>query len=216
MNPIVTKYVEAALAQLRRLDLDYSPGDLPPAMRDESRSARDDWRPWKAIPSTASGSDISNLERISGLRFPSAYQDFLRYRHFVDLTEKGMRFERHLPGRWQRDLEELYRAYREVIALRLLPFGSESFMDAGPVCFDFRAPTVSDDPPIVFWDHEFAGTKKAIQPMFSGVSAMFRCLTVVAEANDKVPLDQFFAEDPVGAGGMAKDYWMHYTNEEDA
>ena len=73
-NPLVPKYVDAAVAQLRRLDLMRRPGHLPDQMRDPSIPPSDDWIGWKTIPSTVADSDLDGLERETGLAFPPLYR----------------------------------------------------------------------------------------------------------------------------------------------
>ena len=230
LSAIVTNYVDAALAQLRRLDLMRSPGKLPEAMRDDSIPPSKDWFGWKAIPSTVTSADLDALEEETGLAFPPLYRDFLRYRHFVELTATGVSFERHLGHDWRETLRKAYfRSWpREcILDVGLLPIGSESFMDAGPVCFDTRHRMADEDCPVVFWDHEWEGTAKEVRPMFSSGCKMFECLALDAAADfsfvyhsDKddaslLPkkrelLAQFLSLDPGGAGGPARDYWTSW------
>lgn len=226
-NALVTNYVDLALAQLRRIDLMRWPGKLPDLMRDSSITPSEDWVGWRPIPSTVTDADLDALERETGLAFPPLYRDFLRYRHFVDLTEVGVRFERHLCHDWRETLRKAYlRSWpRElVLDVGLLPFGDESFMDAGPVCFDTRHRIVDGDCPVVFWDHEWVGSNKEIRLMFSSCRKMFECLSLVAATDlrfiyhgeDDDPsllpqkselLTQFLSLDPDGAGGPAREYW---------
>ena len=221
------QYVDAAVEQLRRLDLMRWPGKLPDAMRDESIPTSNDWIGWRPIPSTVTPQDLNGLEKETGLKYPPLYREFLQYKHFVGLTEFGVRFERHLIGAWQETLRKAYfRCWpRELVVDRgLLPFGSESLMDAGAVCFDTRKPAQDGDWPVVIWDHEWVGTEKEVRPMFSSCTRMFACLLFVAnndvnfvyhdEADDNSLLPQkqdllqrFLAIDPDGAGGSAYEYW---------
>ena len=225
VSRIVTTYVDAALAQLRRLDLMRWPGKLPDAMRDDSIPPSHDWIGWKPIPSTATDADLNDLERETGLRFPPLYRDFLKYRHFVDLTEVGVGFERHLSHDWAKTLRKAYSHSRErILGAGLLPFGFESQMDAGPVCFDTKHRDADGDCPVVFWDHEWIGSEKEVRPMFSSSAKMFGCLTIAAsndlsivyhdESDDpgslamkRALLAKFLSLDPEGAGGPAFDYW---------
>jgi hypothetical protein len=227
VSPIVITYVDAALAQLRRLDLMRCPGQLPDAMCDDSIAPSDDWVGWKAIPSTATDGNLNELERETGLPFPPLYRDFLKYRHFVDLTEAGVRFERHLPNDWVKILRGAYFhswPRERILDVGLLPFGSESQMDAGPVCFDTRHRNEDGDCPVVFWDHEWVGDEKEVRPLFSSSAKMFGCLSIVAshdfnivyhdESDDPALLSKkgaalakFLSLDPEGAGGPARDYW---------
>jgi len=226
-NPLVTEFVDAAITRLRRLDLMRWPGKLPEPMLDPSVPPSNDWVGWQPIASTVMDADLDLLERETGLAFPPLYRDFLKYRHFVDLTETGVRFERHLCHRWQETLRKAYFhswPRERILDVGLLPFGDEALMDAGPVCFDTRHRTADRDCPVVFWDHEWVDTKKEVQQMFSSCRKMFECLSLVAatdfnfiyhdEDDDSslLPkkrelLARFLSLDPDGAGGPAKEYW---------
>jgi hypothetical protein len=230
LNSTVTKYVDAALAQSRRQDNMRWPGKVPEPMRDTTIAPAGDWIGWKSIPSTVTDADLNALEKETGLGFPSLYRDFLQYRHFVTLTETGLRFERHLCNQWQETLRSAYFhswPRERILDVGLLPFGSETFMDAGSVCFDTRYRTAEGDCPVVYWDHEWVKTDREVQPMFSSSAKMFECLEMVAAADidfiyhddtdDPLLLEKkqkllarFLAIDPDGAGGAARSYWTSW------
>src|ERR1017187_2462819 len=226
-NQLVKGYVDAALTQLKRRGQMRWPGKLPDSMRDTSIPASKDWIGWKPVTSTATDAELDALEKETKLPFPPAYRDFLRYLHFVGLTETGIRFETHLCSEWR---EKLRRAYfqswprERILDIGLLPFGDESQMDAGPVCFDTRSRLQDGDCPVVFWDHEWSDTEKELRRMFSSRAKMFECLTFVAQTDFNfihhgnkdeptvlVKKQQALARlktlDPKGAGETAKDYW---------
>jgi hypothetical protein len=139
VSRVVSAYVDAALEQLKREDLMRWPGALPDAMRDPSIVPSDDWIGWKAIPSTVTSAELDALEEATGLAFPPLYREFLSYRHFVELTQRGVAFERHLSHDWSDTLRRAYFASwprERILDAGLLPFGRETLMDAGPVCFD--------------------------------------------------------------------------------
>ena len=226
-DPLITEFVDAAIAQLRRLDLMRWPGKLPEPMRDTSIPSSRDWVGWRPVPSTVTDAELNELEEETGLAFPPLYRDFLQYQHFAELTETGLRFERHLCDDWRETLRKAYFhswPKENILDAGLLPFGDEALMDAGPVCFDTRRRGAGGDCPVVFWDHEWAGTKKEIRGMFSSCHKMFECLSLVAatdfsfvyhgDDDDASLLPQkserlarFLALDPAGAGGPAREYW---------
>jgi hypothetical protein len=228
VEQVVRAYVDAALAQDHGFDWMCTPDpDVPPAMADASREAEDDdWQPWKAVPSTVGDADLDRLEGILQLRFPPSYRAFLMYRHFYELTEGGVRFEEHVVGRWEDALRALYASWdpARIVGMGLIPFGAETFMDAGPVCFDTRRRGDDGECPVVFWDHEAVGTENEVRPLFSSSATMFRALRFLAEngtgflrhresdgpeaVSEKARLmRRFLAIDPDGAGGPARGYW---------
>lgn len=226
-DPLVSNFVDRALAQLKRRGLRVFSKDLPAPMRDPSVPPLGDWIGWKAVPSSVTDADLDALEVETGLPYPPLYRDFLKYRHFVDLTEIGFYFERHLEDEWRKMLRSSYfDAYypERILGRGLLPFGSETLIDAGHVCFDTRHRRDDGDCPVVYWDHEWVGDEKEIGAMFSSCAGMFRCLTFATDIDfiflhhfdDDPPellprkqsvLRQFLDLDPEGAGGPARDYW---------
>lgn len=229
-NPLVKDYVDAAIARLRRMGLMRTPGSVPEVMRDASIAPSRDWIGWRPIPSSVTDTELNDLEHETKLAFPTFYREFLQYQHFVDLTQTGFQFERHLPSVWRDTLRRAYfRSWprERILDVGLLPFGSETMMGAGPVCFDTRARLPDGDCPIVYWDHEWVGDSKEIGLLFSSCAKMFPCLKLAAdndvnflyhdESDDqellpkKVELmNRFLALDPNGAGGPARAYWTSW------
>jgi hypothetical protein len=230
-SALVAGYVDSAIDQLRRLGLMSLPGKLPDRMRDPSAPPTSGgWIGWRPVPSTATDEDLDSLERETGLAFPPLYREFLQYQHFVGLTERGLRFEGHLCDGWQDTLRNAYFESwlpERIVKVGLLPFGNETLMDAGPVCFDTRRRGPDGDSPVVFWDHELVGTEHEVRPMFSSCRKMFECLSLVAatdfdfihhdEDDDQSLLPQkreamarFLALDPEGAGGPAATHWTSW------
>ena len=229
-DPVVTQFVDAAIARLRCLNLMRWPGKLPDMMRDASITPSRDWVGWQPIPSTVTDTDLDKLEHETGLAFPPLYRGFLQYRHFVELMEVGVRFKGHLCHNWQETLRKAYfRSWprERILDVGLLPFGDEAFMDAGPVCFDIRNRAEDGDCPVVFWDHEWVGTPKEVQEIFSSSRKMFECLSLVAAADFNIiyhgdnddpsllpqkrqQLAEFLSVDRHGAGGPGREYWTSW------
>ncbi|MCA9200070.1 MAG: hypothetical protein KDA87_21175 [Planctomycetales bacterium] len=227
-NTVATDYVDAALDSLRRHDMMRCPDPrMPSEMRDPHLPATDDWLPWQPIASSVTDQDIADLEAHFGGPLPSSYATFLKYRHFYDLTECGVRFERHVIGRWKEELLKLFNTYQQHFpsGSHLVPFGHETFMDAGPVCFDYQNRHANGDCSIVIWDHEWVNTDQEVKPMFSSSQKMFEALTFVAtseigfvygdpdeDSEEELIqkghlLARFLAIDPNGTGGPAREYW---------
>jgi hypothetical protein len=194
-------YVDAAIEQLRRMNLMRNPGRIPLDMVDHSIPPTDDWIGWKPVPSQVMDADLNELEARAGSAFPPLYRSFLRYKHFIDLTEFGVRFERHTSSDWKSVLTAAIFDHWEperTIGRGLLPFGSETFMDAGQVCFDTRARLPDGDCPVVFLDHEWVDTDCEIQLMFSSSRKMFECLKLAADS------DLIFEESGLPNGGAGR------------
>lgn len=231
MTTIVEKYVDAALDQLKRQGLRRFPGRLPESMIDHTIPPSDDWIGWKAVPSTVTDKDLDSLEKEMMLLYPPLYKEILKYLHFLGLTEYGVRFSRHLSDDWLNVLRKSYFQSWDksrIVDIGLIPFGDETFMDAGPVCFDTRQRTKNGDCPIVYWDHEWVGTDKEVGLLFSSSEKMFECLYFVATTDinffshspkyddsstlhkKQKLLGQFLKIDPHCAGGVAKEYWTSW------
>ncbi len=203
---------------------------MPAEMRDLSKPAIDDWLAWQPIASTVTDQDIDDLQSHFRGDLPRSYVEFLKHVHFYELTECGVGFEDHIVGRWKKHLTDLYNTYQQHFpdGSHLVPFGHETFMDAGPVCFDFKNRHPDGDCPIVFWDHEWVNTDQEVRPLFSSVERMFKSLLFVAEseigfvygdpdedseeelAEKGHLLAEFLAVDPDGAGGPARGYWTSW------
>jgi SMI1 / KNR4 family (SUKH-1) len=229
-NEIVTAFVDAAIQSLRRKDLMRLPlPDMPEEMRDTSIKPQDDWIGWKPIPSTVSDDELDALEREIGLAYPPSYRSFLKTSHFYELTEVGVRFARHPIRKWKAELRQEYQGWMpdRILGRGLIPFGSETFMDAGPVCFDATRPLSDGECPVVFWDHDSIDSDREIQPMFSSSSRMFQCLSLVAtsgtnfvyhDPDDETAslprklelMQRFLSLDAEGAGGNARQYWTSW------
>lgn len=225
-DELVPTLVDAAIARLRRMDMCRTPlPNMPEAMRDHDIPTTNDWLGWKPVASTVTDADIQELERKLNLQFPLLYKQLLQYHHFYDLGIQGVGIESHPVDTWRKTLNNLYKAYEpeRIVGLGFLPFGSECFLDAGLLCFDTRQMS-NGDCPVVYWDHEEFETDEEIQPLFSSAQAMFRCMRVVTQFDfgffhhfpDESPrlledrqqaLGLFLAQDPLGAGGVARHYW---------
>lgn len=231
-SDVVSEYVSAALDRLRRDGRMRLPlRDMPEEMRDGTIPPANDWIGWKPVPSTVTEAQLDELERGIGLAFPPAYRTFLRTVHFYELTEVGVRFERHPVHAWREELSALYDAWwpERILGEGLIPFGEEAFQDAGPVCFDTRRRLPDGDCPVVFWDHGWMDTDQEVKPMFSSSLKMFECLCIAVRddtgfcyydperdtaddlAEKRRQLRRFLACDPDGAGGPARAYWTSFV-----
>jgi hypothetical protein len=152
-------------------------------------------------------------ERI-GMRFPELFKEFFCRYHTLDLD---LAFLRLAPSPSNDPLGPLAaesfeypeETARQIHGLSLLPFGSEAFMDAGPICFDLRGEVDCDDPPVCYWDHDFDGTERQIGPrIFSSFSKLLECAIRKFRHGPRAKtIDEFIAIDPKGAGGTGREYW---------
>lgn len=226
---LATRFVDTALATLRRLDMARVPHpNVPDSMRDHSADAVDDWIPWKPIASTVTADDIRDIENELSLLMPDLYRSFLQHKHHLDLWSPGIRFPSFPVDQWRKEMRMLHTAFEpeRTVGQGYLPFASEAFCDAGLICFDTRKMR-DGDCPVVFWDFELVETDEEYRPLFSSASAMFRCLTIAAEQDlnifyyypedppetlpvRKQSLQRFLKEDPQTAGSIALGYWTRW------
>ena len=230
MEEIVRRYVDKAIEQLRSKDSMCTPDPhLPKEMIDSKIVPDNDWVGWKTIPSTVTDNDLDEIQKKIGLEFPPLYRVFLKYQYFYDLTEVGLCFCIHPINIWRFELKKLYQSWdtNRILGNGLIPFASETNMDAGPVCFDTRKRLPDGDCPVVYWDHEWIGTKNEVNLMFSSSLKMFECLTITASASTnfvyhdeddpaeqlpykKMIMSKFLEADSEGAGGVAREYWTSW------
>jgi hypothetical protein len=231
ISQLVRDFVDRSIARLRDADPLVTPDPkLPVEMLDQTVKSQSGWKGRKPIPSTVSEADLDQLEKEIKLAYPPPYRDFLRHMHFCELWGP-IRWEPHIIHEWQAALRKIYAVDRQkMVGAGLIPFASEEYMDAGFVCFDTRSRLPNGDCPVVFLDHEWAGTEKEIRPLFSSAEKMFSCLLFEASAkiefiydedaedDPTLPrkrelLEQFLNLDPEGAGGPARDYWTTWLPE---
>jgi hypothetical protein len=227
----ISKFVEAALSELRESDLLWTPDPLLPArMRDLTRSSDNDWQPWKPIASEVTEQDILDLQTHFKCSLPPAYARFLKHSHFYELCVTGVDFAPNVVGRWKQELIALYDSYRQLLPKNsnLVPIGRESLMDAGPACLDIATQQADGDCQVVFWDHDACESSSQTQLIFSSTTKMFECLHFAViqsigfvchdpefDSAEDLPkkqllLDQFLRIDPDGAGGPGQDYWTSW------
>ena len=234
MNRIATKFVDTALNYMDSHGFMTCPLKPPRLMRGRPFKSKSGLYNWKAIPSKVTMSDIEKIEKEINHSYPPLYKDFLMYKYFFRLTEEGIRFPEHTPQNWSGTLTDLCFnswAPERIIEIGLVPFGAESFWDAGPVCFDTREQMDDGDCPVVFWDHESIGSEDEVRTMFSSSQKMFQCLNFAAsnetdffyinsaEQDNQLSkkeelLDKFLSIDPLGAGGSGKAYWTSLVIDE--
>ena len=182
---IVENYFETAYKEMLIEDSNLAvlTPDFPEDMINKSRSEENDWIYWVPVDSQVTDEQLKAFEAKYNFNYPVLYKYLLKYKHFYELQNLCIRFEVHLSNNWQKYLIDLYESWlpERIIKKGLIPFGSECFMDAGPVCFDLRNSN-PDNCPVVFWDHEWVNTEKEIQPLFSSIQKMFESLTFAAQA----------------------------------
>jgi hypothetical protein len=229
MTQLIHDFVDLSGEWLKENDLRRMPGKIAEEMIDESFEKKDDWKGWKLIPSTVTQSDLQRIERTHNVELPKSYKDLLQYKHFYDLACFGFRFTPNPIDLWTEEIQRALNGYmpERIIKRGYIPFGHESFMDAGPVCFDATNKEANDDYPIVFWDHEWINTEKEISLMFSSTSKMFECMIFALKQDNnffysdeddstevktlkKETMKQFLSIDPTGAGAIGKDYWTSW------
>jgi hypothetical protein len=158
MDPIIKTFVDNGIEWLKQKDHLRRPDpNMPSDMLDENGTHSNDWKPWKAIPSTVKDSELEEIEAKIGFKLPNSYKQFLKYKHCYTIHTSGD-YEpfNHLSSNWK---EELYERY---FNSDLKPFMLDSgfiwfgdFQDWGFLCFDTNKKTNEEhEYPVVLIDHE--------------------------------------------------------------
>lgn len=177
IEEVVDRAMPQPLDVLRRTPIEI----LPEKMRDNGQPDEEGYQKWNPIKSIITDDDIDKFETEIGLTFPKIYRTFLKYKHFFGLKIFSIRFEAFLPDKQLPKLRELATAFDmhdRIIGRGLLPFADEALMDAGVVCFDTNQLDSNGDVPIVYWDHDWIGTKNEVVKIFSSTRKMFECFDI--------------------------------------
>jgi hypothetical protein len=156
---IIYDFVDKALKSLEESGLMRIPHDnMPQEMIDQTKEKTDDWVPWKPIKSTATDSDLIEIEKLTGKQFPESYKAFLKYKHFYELDAPNpmeVVFFRHPIKDWKNEFTKYYSydwVKEKLIAKGYIPFAGHQ--DWGIVCFDTNRNNEAGEYPIVMIDHE--------------------------------------------------------------
>ena len=158
MDTIIKTFVDNGIEWLKQKDLLMRPDpNMPDEMLDSFGKFSDDWKPWKAIPSTVTDSEIEEVESRIGHKLPNSFKSFLKYKHFYELkTNDSYEPFQHLIYKWQNEFYE--RNFNEDLREFMLDKGYiwfGDFQDWGFLCFDTNK-VVNDENeyPVVLIDHE--------------------------------------------------------------
>lgn len=156
---VIYDFVDKGLKSLEEMDLLRLPLDnMPQEMIDETREKMDDWIPWKPIESTVTDAELVEIEKLTGKKFPESYKEFLKYKHFYELSTPvpmDVVFFRHPIRNWK---DEFYKYYSyDWVKERLIDNGYIPFAEHqgwGIVCFDTKRNIDTGEYPIIMIDHE--------------------------------------------------------------
>lgn len=151
MEEIVNKY----LNEIIFLEINSKPGEVETEMLDNSLDNNGEWKNWFPIPSTVTDSELLELEKEIGHKFPDSYKKFLKIKHFYELYISECSFCSHPINTWRDKLKEMiFDGYsrENLIDIGIIPFANWS--DWGLLCFDTSVKCKNNEYPIVLWDHE--------------------------------------------------------------
>jgi hypothetical protein len=174
------QFIDANLEIILQNDMMRLPGRIPLAMQDDTKTATDDWLPWKPVDSIVSTSAINELEQAIKLRYPKLYVEFLQYKHFCELWPVAeITFFRHEIDNWRQTL--LNRYHDAWLPEQLIDKGYIYFADYsdwGIVCFDTNEQRSDDyDCPIIMIDHELLFDKPVPKKtLYSSFAEMMKSL----------------------------------------
>ncbi|MGD1839995.1 MAG: SMI1/KNR4 family protein [Thermonemataceae bacterium] len=148
--------IEENLKHWEAIGLNKIPVEVAEEMADPKQNKNEEWRIWKAIPSTVTEAEIKAFEKLIGYELPDSYKRFLQYKHFYELQIGECSFCEHPINTWKDALSDMiFNGYpREyLIDKGKVPFANWS--DWGLLCFD-TSHKVGNEYQIVLWDHEIA------------------------------------------------------------
>ncbi|HEV2296049.1 MAG TPA: SMI1/KNR4 family protein [Tepidisphaeraceae bacterium] len=183
------------------------------------------WVEWKLMPCNVDLADeFAALERQLGHSWPPSFKEWYGSYFTLCMDVSVVALPENPSNAPLRPLQERVAKPdpfdQAARSLGLIPFGSETMMDAGPLCFDPRGGSDPDRWPVTYWDHEWDGTDQQIgPPIFSCFEKLIECCTHYMDAAAGVrasgdDLMSMIALDPDGAGGPGRPYWDCWIKEE--
>jgi hypothetical protein len=189
----------------------------------------DGWIAWRLVSCDASvmKATLTALEREAGVHLPPSFRRWYGSRHTLDMDLSVVRLPTNPsndPAGPLRQRLLAAKAFARPREIGLIPFGDEA-NDAGPLCFDPRAGGHPDSWPILYWDHDWAGTEREIGPvLFSSFDRLLIACTALLrrleerrrndpgshpwEAHRADCIRALMEADPEGAGGPGRTYWV--------
>lgn len=135
---------------------------IPIEMLADDADIRKEWKTWKPIDSIIDDECLNNLQEELNYMLPKTYKEFLKYKHFVELSinDFSVNFPKHLPDKSLKDLKQkAYDFYEPGYLLEQKLFYFADFQDYGLLCFDATVQKPDNEFKIVFIDHEDIDTK---------------------------------------------------------
>lgn len=158
---LIYKFVDDGLIELNKSGMMKKSGNFPREMQDESFDRKQEYNKWKAVKSTVTNADITELEVIVNCELPISFQTFLKYKHFYELWLPGVMevgFFSHPIYSWKKNYRNFYSydwVQEELIENKFIPFANHE--DWGYLCFDARKSYTENEYPILMIDHELIG-----------------------------------------------------------
>ena len=154
----IKKTVDNALKEMSKEKIRMMvPGDIPPEMLDDTIEPMDDWRGWRPIDSIVIDTDIEIFEKQIGMKLPTSYREYLKYKHFyhLRLPDSSVNLFSHPPDKTLTILRTNIFQYHEpklIIGRNYIYIAD--FHDYGLLCFDGNAKKVDNEFKVVYIDHE--------------------------------------------------------------
>ena len=154
----IKKTVDDALKEMSKVKIRMMvPGDIPSEMLDETIEPMDDWRGWRPVDSIVIDTDIEKFEKQIGIRLPTSYREYLKYKHFYNLRipDTAVNLFSHPPDKELTNLRTHIFNYHEpelIIGRRYIYIAD--FHDYGLLCFDANIEIADNEFKVVYIDHE--------------------------------------------------------------
>jgi len=156
-DTIITDNVDTYLKSTLDRNLNKKLGSIELEMTAPGQDGLKEWKQWLPISSKVTDEEIKEFEVSIGYKLPGDYKLFLKHKHFYDLYIAEASFCSHAVNKWQASLTKfMLEEYPKKFLFDkgYLPFANWS--DWGCLCFDTNRGFLSENYPVVLWDHEVA------------------------------------------------------------
>ena len=194
--------------------------DIVPKEMMQSEVDEEGWYEWKLMTGTLSVENYNEVEKRFKAKLPDNFINWHKRYFFDDGDCSLLRLPNSFPTKPLESIVTLLDNSVYLVSQGLIPFGDEG-NDTGPLVFDTRNQTDSQDFPIRVHDHEYYNDLNGLSEIiFSSFNKMLECIThFLTEMENETKqsfeiIPDFFKIDPDGAGNTGEGYWESWIEME--